>query len=69
MSKAKIAITIDQGLLDELDLLVKRQKFKNRSHAIQSSVREMLERLSRQRLALECAKLDPRLEQEFADES
>jgi metal-responsive CopG/Arc/MetJ family transcriptional regulator len=68
MVRAKIAITIDPELLDELDRLVERRLFPNRSLAIQEAVREKLERLARSRLALECAKLDPAFEKAMAEE-
>jgi Arc/MetJ-type ribon-helix-helix transcriptional regulator len=42
--------------------------FSNRSRAIQAAVQEKLERLERNRLAEECAKLEPRAEQALAEE-
>ncbi len=68
MRAAKIAITIDRGLLKALDRLVKEQVFPNRSRAIQAAVAEKLQRLEGTRLARECAKLDPGFEQALADE-
>ena len=68
MAASKIAITIDQNLLYRLDFLVKSQRFTNRSRAIQEAVAEKLARIERSRLAQECAKLDPRFEQEMAEE-
>lgn len=68
MPKSKIAITVDTKLLDELDRLVARQRFVNRSHAFERALAEKLERLNRNRLARECAKLDPREEQQLAEE-
>jgi Arc/MetJ-type ribon-helix-helix transcriptional regulator len=68
MSVAKIAITIEQDILGELDRLVRRHIFPNRSRAIQEAVREKVTRLSFNRLANECAKLDPRAEQAIAEE-
>ena len=68
MAKSKIAITIDQNLLYRLDFLVKSQRFTNRSRAIQEAVAEKLARIEKSRLAQECAKLDPRFEQEMAEE-
>ncbi len=68
MATSKIAITIDQNLLYRLDFLVKSQRFINRSRAIQEAVAEKLARIERSRLAQECAKLDPRFEQEMAEE-
>ena len=68
MATSKIAITIDQNLLHRLDFLVKSQKFTNRSRAIQEAVAEKLARIEKSRLAQECAKLDPKFEQEIAEE-
>jgi len=68
MATSKIAITIDQNLLHRLDFLVKSQRFTNRSRAIQEAVAEKLSRIERSRLAQECAKLDPKFEQEMAEE-
>ena len=68
MATSKIAITIDQNLLHRLDFLVKSQRFTNRSRAIQEAVAEKLARIERSRLAQECAKLDPKFEQEIAEE-
>jgi len=68
MATSKIAITIDQNLLHRLDFLVKSQRFTNRSRAIQEAVAEKLARIERSRLAQECAKMDPKFEQEIAEE-
>ncbi len=68
MPRAKIAITLDEDALAEVDRLVKAGVFANRSQAIESAVIERLERLHHVRLARECAKLDIREEQAFADE-
>lgn len=69
MAASKIAITIEQNLLNRLDLLVKSRVFPNRSRAIQEAITEKLGRIERSRLAQECAKLDPNFEQEMAEES
>ncbi len=68
MSSAKVAISIEQGLLRKLDLLVERDVFRSRSEAIQTAVREKISRIERSRLAGECAKLDPVEEQCLADQ-
>ena len=67
MKTTKVAITLDQALLVQLDRLVDQQVFPNRSKAIQAAIEEKLERLNRTRLARECAKLNPTLEQAFAE--
>jgi metal-responsive CopG/Arc/MetJ family transcriptional regulator len=64
----KVAVSIDSDLLERLDRLVAEQVFPNRSRAVQEAVRDKLERMSRSRLARECAKLDPRAERALADE-
>jgi Arc/MetJ-type ribon-helix-helix transcriptional regulator len=68
MPSAKIAITLDRELLAEVDRLVAAGRFPNRSQAIQSAVRERLDRMRRTRLAEEAAKLDPKEERAIADE-
>lgn len=68
MAFAKVAITLDQDILGELDRLVRRHVFPNRSRAIQVAVREKVERISVNRLARECEKLDPKAEQACAEE-
>ena len=68
MAKTKVAITMETTLLSAVDALVEQAVFPNRSRAIQEAVRDKLERLQRTRLARECAKLDPALEQSLADE-
>lgn len=68
MATSKIAITIDHNTLKHLDFLVKSKMFPNRSRAIQEAVAEKLERIEKRRLARECKKLDPKLEQALAEE-
>ncbi len=68
MPAAKIAVTIDRELLSRVDQLVGERRFASRSRAVQEALRAKLDQLDRGRLARECAKLDPRVEQELADE-
>lgn len=68
MSKTKVAITIDETLLNKLDQLVAQHRFPNRSRAIQVAVQEKIARLDRNRLAKECANLDPSYEKAMAEE-
>jgi len=68
MTASKIAITIDDNTLKQLDDLVKSKLFPNRSRAIQEAIAEKLSRLEKRRLAQECAKLDPKFEQSLAEE-
>lgn len=66
--KSKIAITLDEKIVKQLDSLVVQQSYKNRSQAIEEAVSEKLDRLKRGRLARECAKLELVEEQELAEE-
>ncbi len=68
MALAKIAITMNERTLRRLDRLVKEKVLPNRSKAIQDAVEEKLEKLERNRLARECAKLDPTVEKAMAEE-
>jgi metal-responsive CopG/Arc/MetJ family transcriptional regulator len=68
MASAKIAITMEENTLHRLDRLVKARVFPNRSKAIQDAVAEKLEKLERNRLAIECAKLSPVMEKALAEE-
>lgn len=68
MAKSKLAITLDSNLLTEVDNLVKRRFFPNRSRIIEEAVEEKLARLKKDRLARECAKLDPGFERAVAEE-
>ena len=68
MAASKIAITIDEKLVKQLDNLVNSRVFPNRSKAIQEAVQEKLKRMGKTRLAEECAKLDPKYEQTLAEE-
>ena len=66
--KAKIAVTLDTDTVRRLDHLVERQKYESRSRAVQDAINEKLSRLERRRLSEECAKLDPTLEKNMAEE-
>jgi metal-responsive CopG/Arc/MetJ family transcriptional regulator len=68
MPKIKVALTLDTFLLNRVDELVAQQQFRNRSQAIESALAEKLERLAKTRLAQECAKLNPKQEQQMAEE-
>ncbi len=68
MRKEKIAITLDEEFVGELDRLVNQRVFQSRSQAIQEAVSEKLRRMKRSRLATECAKLQPTFEKAMAEE-
>lgn len=68
MTTVKVAVTLDQALLTEVDKLVAQQVFPNRSKAVQIALTETLRRRQRRRLATESAKLNPHEEQTLAEE-
>ena len=68
MSTAKVAISMDEEILAEIDRLVKAHAFPSRSKAIQVAVQEKLEKVRRGRLARECSKLDTKFEKAMAEE-
>ena len=68
MSVAKIAVSIDQKVVQRLDVLVHKGVFPSRSRAIQEALETQLHRLERNRLARECAKLNAKYEQKLAEE-
>ncbi|MFO8034177.1 MAG: ribbon-helix-helix domain-containing protein [Candidatus Bipolaricaulota bacterium] len=68
MPRARIAITLSRDLLSKLDCLVAEGVIPNRSRALEEAVADKVERITRERLARECAKLDPVSEQGFAEE-
>ncbi len=68
MSATKVAISMDDSVLRQLDELVKTRPFRSRSHAVQEAVTEKINRMDRTALAKECAKLDATSEQAMADE-
>ncbi|MEX0747305.1 MAG: ribbon-helix-helix domain-containing protein [Rhodothermales bacterium] len=67
MATAKIAITLTAETLHRIDNLDSERAYPNRSRAIQAAVEEKLERMDRNRLARECAKLNPAEEQALAE--
>lgn len=68
MPKTKVALTLDAKLLEQVDELVAKQRFRNRSQAVEAALADKLHRLARTRLARESAKLNPREEKRLADE-
>lgn len=68
MPKTKVVLTLDERVLARLDRLVQDGAFANRSAAVETAVREKLERLDRVRLARECGKLDAHLDRALAEE-
>jgi len=68
MATTKIAITIEEETVRKVDELVAREVYPSRSKAIQEAVADKLARLSRSRLAEQCAFLDVGEEQALAEE-
>ena len=68
MSRNKVAITVNQNILDRVDQLVSQHIFPSRSRAFEEALEEKLKRLDKSRLARECAKLDPAFEKSLAEE-
>jgi Arc/MetJ-type ribon-helix-helix transcriptional regulator len=64
----KIAVTLEQGTVADLDRWVREGKYPNRSRALQSAVNLLSEREKRTRLARELAKIDPREEIQLAEQ-
>lgn len=68
MPKTKVALTLDAELVERVDELVGKRRFRSRSQAIEAALADKLQRLARTRLAREAAKLNVREEQRLADE-
>jgi metal-responsive CopG/Arc/MetJ family transcriptional regulator len=68
MPKTKVALTLDAELLERVDELVAKQRFRNRSQAVEAALADKVKRLARTRLARESAKLNPRDEKRLAEE-
>jgi Arc/MetJ-type ribon-helix-helix transcriptional regulator len=68
MASVKVTITLDAGTLRQVDSLVARGMFPNRSRVIQIALHEKIVRVQGSLLAAECAKPDPDFEQALAEE-
>ena len=64
----KIAVTLDEMTLAEIDRWVQWGRYPSRSRIIQTAVDRLVEREKRLRLAREIAKLNPKEEQQLAEE-
>jgi metal-responsive CopG/Arc/MetJ family transcriptional regulator len=69
MAKTKVALTLDSALLEQVDDMVAKRRFRNRSQAVEAALSDKLHRLARTRLAREAARLNPVEEKRSADES
>ena len=63
----KIAVTLEQSTVADLDRWVREGKYPNRSRALQSAVNLLSEREKRTRLARELARIDPNEEKQLAE--
>lgn len=68
MRAAKVGITLDERVLRVVDRWVRQGRYPNRSQAIQSALREKMERWKRTRLTEELSRLDRDAERALADE-
>lgn len=68
MATTKIAISIDADTVQKVDELVAKAGYPSRSRLFQEAMEDKLIRLSRSRLAEQCALLDTAEEQEMAEE-
>jgi Arc/MetJ-type ribon-helix-helix transcriptional regulator len=64
----KIAVTLDQKTVGDLDRWVREGRYPNRSRALQSAVNLLSEREKRTRLSRELARIDPLEERELAEQ-
>jgi Arc/MetJ-type ribon-helix-helix transcriptional regulator len=64
----KIAVTLDEGTVADLDRWVREGKYRNRSRALQSAADLLAERDRGSRLSRELAKIDPTEEKALAEE-
>jgi len=70
MPMAKVAVTIDERLLREVDRWVAAGEFPSRSQAVQVALARLREEIARRRSLLgELARLDPDEERALAEES
>jgi len=64
----KVAVSLDERAVRDLDRWVREGKYQNRSRAVQTAVNLLAERERRSRLLHELAKLDREEEQQMAEE-
>jgi len=68
MAVSKVAITLNEKMLEEVDRWVQEGRYPNRSRAIQAALDEMARRLRRSRISQEARKLDVGEERALAEE-
>ena len=64
----KIAVTLEQRTVADLDRWVREGRYANRSRALQSAVNLLSEREKRTRLARELSNIDPKEERVLAEQ-
>ncbi len=69
MPTAKIAITLGEDFLKEIDRWVSEGRYPSRSRAIQEALKEKITNWRRRRLREEVSKLNPKEEQAMAEEA
>jgi Arc/MetJ-type ribon-helix-helix transcriptional regulator len=69
MSTKKITITLEGSIIEEMDSLVKKNKYKSRSKAVQIAIEEYLKKIEKQKLYAEIDKLDKTEEMKVAEAS
>jgi metal-responsive CopG/Arc/MetJ family transcriptional regulator len=67
MRVAKVTVSLEAGLVREVDRLVNERVFASRSQAVDLAIKEKLQRIKKSRLKRACALLDPDDEQAFAE--
>jgi Arc/MetJ-type ribon-helix-helix transcriptional regulator len=67
MSTVKVAISMEEHYVHELDRLVQSHVYPNRSKAVQDAVADKLTRLAKTRLLRECRKLNKTEERTAAE--
>jgi Arc/MetJ-type ribon-helix-helix transcriptional regulator len=68
MLRVKVAITLDEKTVKEVDRWVREGRYPNRSRAVQAALDELRRRQRRSRLAAEAAKLNLAEERRIAEE-
>ena len=69
MPTVKLAVTIDEGVIRDVDRWIAAGEYPNRSRALQAALLELRDRRARRRRLLrELAKLNYREERELAEE-
>ena len=69
MPTKKITITLEKNTVDDIDKLVKVNKYKSRSKAIQMAIEEYLKMAEKQKLYDQIDKLDEEEEMKVAEET